>query len=92
MQFVFTVCDKAAGETCPVFRGTPVPAHWGVPDPAAIEGDLQTRQAAFRKVYGMLERRIMSFVDCKLELSRREVEQTLQAIGRMTSAEESAIL
>ncbi len=54
MDFVFTVCDQAAGETCPVWPGNPVTAHWGVPDPAAAEGTEEERMAAFRDAFMVL--------------------------------------
>ncbi len=61
MDFVFTVCDNAAGEVCPFWPGSPVTSHWGVPDPAAVEGDARTRRNAFRTAYRQLESRIRLF-------------------------------
>jgi len=61
MDFVFTVCDQAAGEVCPVWPGNPVTAHWGVPDPAAVEGTEVERRKAFREAYLALENRIKLF-------------------------------
>jgi arsenate reductase len=58
MDFVFTVCDNAAGEACPIWPGRPVTAHWGVPDPAAAEGDERERRAAFQAAARTLRRRI----------------------------------
>lgn len=58
MDFVFTVCDQASAEECPVWPGQPITAHWGVPDPAAAPGDETARMLAFREVFRMLERRI----------------------------------
>ena len=58
IDFVITVCDDAAGEACPIFPGRPVTAHWGVPDPAAVEGDDDTRRAAFVSALVVLRRRI----------------------------------
>jgi arsenate reductase len=58
MDFVFTVCDQAAGEACPVWPGQPVTAHWGMPDPTAVEGDEAARLKAFRDVAVMLKRRL----------------------------------
>lgn len=58
MDFVFTVCDQAAGETCPVWPGQPVTAHWGMPDPAAVDGDDATRERAFLDAFVTLQRRI----------------------------------
>ena len=57
-DFIFTVCDNAAGETCPVWPGKPATAHWGIPDPAAVAGDDAAKRAAFRKAYDQLARRI----------------------------------
>lgn len=58
MDFVFTVCDQAAGEACPVWPGQPVTAHWGLPDPAAVEGSTETKATAFRSAAVTLKRRI----------------------------------
>ena len=63
LHFVFTVCDNAAGETCPVWPGQPVTAHWGVPDPAAVEGTEAEIAAAFAQTYGQLRRRLEPFVN-----------------------------
>jgi arsenate reductase len=83
MDFVFTVCNQAAGEQCPVWPGHPITAHWGVPDPAAVEGTEAMRMLAFRQAFNALERRIKLFVDVRLEMSRREIEQEVQKIGRI---------
>jgi arsenate reductase len=82
MEFVFTVCDQAADEVCPVWPGNPVTAHWGVPDPASIEGtDEQCRQA-FRDAYRQLEARIKLFVALPLEkLDRMAIEREVDEIG-----------
>jgi protein-tyrosine-phosphatase len=61
MDFVFTVCDAAAAETCPVWPGKPVTAHWGVPDPAAVQGDDKAKWLAFRETFKALENRIRIF-------------------------------
>lgn len=58
MDFVITVCDRAAGESCPVWPGQPITAHWGVEDPAAVEGTLEERQQAFHRAFHILSRRI----------------------------------
>ncbi len=63
LDFIFTVCDDAAGEVCPFWPGSPVTAHWGIPDPAAAEGDEQARKDAFRSAYRQLENRIRLFID-----------------------------
>jgi arsenate reductase (thioredoxin) len=83
MDFVFTVCDQAAGETCPVWPGNPVTAHWGVPDPAAAAGTEAERMAAFRDAYHRLEARIKLFVALPLDkLDRLALKREADAIGR----------
>jgi protein-tyrosine-phosphatase len=83
MDFVFTVCDQAAGEVCPVWPGNPVTAHWGVPDPAAVEGAEEERMAAFRDAYRRLEARIKLFVALPLEkLDRLALKRKADEIGR----------
>ena len=80
LDFVFTVCDNAAGEVCPVWPGQPVTAHWGLPDPAAVEGSDDDKAKAFRDTYVALERRISLFTSLpiagldQLTLSRRVAE------------------
>ena len=61
MDFIFTVCDDAAGEVCPVWPGHPVTAHWGMPDPAAVEGSDEQKRKAFRETFRMLTNRIRLF-------------------------------
>lgn len=73
MDMIITVCDNAAGEVCPIWPGQPVTAHWGVADPAAIEGDESGRRAAFVKAFALLRRRVELLValpDAKLESIR----------------------
>lgn len=83
-DFVFTVCDNAAGETCPVWLGRPVSAHWGIPDPAAVEGDDDTRRTAFRKAYDQLARRIQLFMNLPLDkLDKFALKEQLAEIGRV---------
>jgi len=83
MDFVFTVCDSAAAETCPVWPGQPMTAHWGIPDPATAEGSEAERMLAFRHALGTLERRIGIFVDLPLEsLDRLKLQTRLDEIGR----------
>lgn len=85
MDFIFTVCAKAAGETCPVWPGQPVTAHWGVDDPAAQEGTERARIFAFRKALLELENRIKLFVNLPIEsLDRIRLKKELDYIGRIT--------
>ena len=72
MDFVITVCDNAAGEACPLWPGAPVTAHWGMPDPAAMDGDRDQRRRAFAETATLLKRRIELF-SC-LSLDRRDHE------------------
>lgn len=82
MDFVFTVCDKAA-EMCPIWPGHPVTAHWGVPDPARVEGDEGTRLAAFREAYRQLHHRIRAFTELSWNsLNEAAMKKELESIGR----------
>jgi arsenate reductase (thioredoxin) len=82
IDFVITVCDNAAGETCPVWPGKPITAHWGIPDPAAVKGDAE-QGAAFRRALADLEARIKLLVNVPVEsLDRMAVQQTLRGIGQ----------
>jgi arsenate reductase (thioredoxin) len=84
MDFVFTVCDQAAGEVCPVWPGHPVTAHWGVPDPAAVDGSEAERMLAFRDAFRALERRIKIFASLPIEkLDRMTLTSRVEAIGRL---------
>ncbi len=86
LEFVFTVCDRIANETCPVWPGQPMAAHWGVADPAAVVGDELYRLQAFRKAFRELEHRIKLFVSLPLaELDRRGLQARLDEIGRWAS-------
>jgi protein-tyrosine-phosphatase len=88
MDFVFTVCDHAAGEVCPIWPGQPITAHWGVPDPAAAEGNAGERMQAFRDAFGMLERRIKIFVALPVaSLDRITLAREVKAIGRQPHPE-----
>ena len=87
MDFVFTVCDQAAGELCPVWPGNPVTAHWGVPDPAAAEGTEAELRRAFRDAYVALENRIKLFVALPIEkLDRMAIKRNVDEIGRHGAA------
>lgn len=88
MDFVFTVCDHAAAEVCPVWPGQPVTANWGVADPAAVTGDEAARMAAFRTAFRELENRISIFADLPLRsLDKLMLQQRLDEIGRTGLAE-----
>jgi arsenate reductase len=83
LDFVFTVCDRAAAETCPVWPGQPMTAHWGVADPAAVEGDDTQRWLAFRQAFRELENRIKIFTSLPIRsLDRLKLQERLDAIGR----------
>lgn len=82
MDFVFTVCDQAAGEVCPVWPGQPMTAHWGMLDPAAVEGDEVARMMAFRMAFRELENRLKIFVALPLvSLDRLKLQRELNRIG-----------
>ncbi len=83
MHFVFTVCDDAASEVCPVWPGQPMTAHWGVPDPAAAVGTEAERRLAFADAFRMLNNRLSIFVSLPLpSLDRLQLQKRLDAIGR----------
>jgi arsenate reductase (thioredoxin) len=85
MDFVFTVCDDAAGETCPVWPGQPMTAHWGIPDPAAVTGSELEKRAAFRAAFAAMENRIRLFISLPLgSLDRMALQQRIYAIGART--------
>jgi arsenate reductase len=85
LDFVFTVCDRAAGETCPIWPGQPMSAHWGVADPAAVEGDDTQKMLAFRKALLELENRIKIFMSLPLKsLDRIKLKSKLDEIGQIT--------
>lgn len=82
MDFVFTVCDNAAGEACPVWPGQPMTAHWGVPDPAAVEGSDTAKALAFADAYRQLSNRISIFVNLPLKsLDAMALKKRLVEIG-----------
>lgn len=83
MDFVFTVCDNAANEVCPVWPGQPMTAHWGLPDPAAVEGTEAERHLAFADAYRMLLNRISVFTSLPMRsLDRLALQKRLDEIGR----------
>ncbi len=83
MHFVFTVCDSAASEVCPVWPGHPITAHWGVPDPAAVQGSDEQIQRAFSDAYARLERRISLFLALPLAtLDQMTIQSELKRIGQ----------
>jgi arsenate reductase (thioredoxin) len=83
MHFVFTVCDQAAAEPCPVWPGQPMTAHWGVHDPAAVQGSEEEKRKAFLKAYTELHRRISLFINLPFStLSKLALQQKLDEIGR----------
>ncbi|HEV8032222.1 MAG TPA: arsenate reductase ArsC [Stellaceae bacterium] len=85
MDFVFTVCDQAAGEVCPIWPGNPITAHWGVPDPAAVEGTEEERRRAFRDAFRRLEARIKLFIALPIDkLDRMALKRRAGEIGRST--------
>jgi protein-tyrosine-phosphatase len=82
LDFVFTVCDDAAGEVCPVWPGQPMTAHWGVPDPAAVAGSESAQWSAFRRAFRDLEHRIKLFASLPIgTLDRLKLQQKLDEIG-----------
>jgi protein-tyrosine-phosphatase len=88
MDFVFTVCDSAAAEVCPVWPGQPMSAHWGLPDPAAAEGSEAERRYAFADTFRMLYQRIGIFTNLPLaSLDRLSLQKRLDEIGRTEAAE-----
>jgi len=90
MDFIFTVCDNAAGEVCPVWPGHPVTAHWGLPDPAAAEGTPAERMLAFREAFRILELRIRYFLTFRFKaMSPAETQRTVIAAGKLTGDSES---
>ena len=90
-DFIITVCDNAAGETCPVWPGRPVTAHWGVEDPAAVEGSQAQKMLAFRNAFRALEHRIRVFTSLPLaSLDRMRLQHKLDEIGRQQPTADDA--
>jgi protein-tyrosine-phosphatase len=91
LHFVFTVCDQAAGEVCPVWPGQPMTAHWGIEDPAAATGGEETKRRAFFRAYTELTTRISLFLNLPIDkLDRLTLQRKLDEIGRASAAEKSA--
>lgn len=89
IDFIFTVCDNAAGEACPVWPGKPMTAHWGIADPAAVEGTDAEKAFAFRKALQELETRIKLFTSLPIDsLDRMTLQAKLRAIGKSDPAPE----
>jgi|ERR1700734_3660136 protein-tyrosine-phosphatase len=83
LDFVFTVCDNAAGEVCPYWPGQPMTAHWGVADPAAVEGTATEKWLAFREAFKVIEHRIRIFTNLPMDsLDRVKLQAHLNAIGK----------
>jgi arsenate reductase len=83
LDFVFTVCDNAAGETCPIWPGQPMTAHWGLPDPAAVQGSEAERRLAFAETLRMLNNRIAVLVSLPIKsLDKLSLQNRLREIGQ----------
>lgn len=90
MDFVFTVCDQAAAEACPVWPGQPMTAHWGVPDPAAAQGNEAEKRLAFSEAFRMLNNRISVFTSLPFaSLDSLALQKELDAIGRKNESDQS---
>jgi arsenate reductase len=91
LDFVFTVCDSAAGEVCPYWPGQPVTAHWGVEDPAAVEGSDEDKRRAFLRAMTTLQRRIELFLSLSHDkLDKLAMQRRLDEIGRIGGPEQAA--
>lgn len=87
MDFVFTVCDNAANEVCPVWPGQPMTAHWGIPDPAVVKGTEEQVRKAFREAFFLLDRRISLFLSLPMAtMDRLALKKELDAIGQQHDA------
>jgi protein-tyrosine-phosphatase len=91
LDFVFTVCDNAAGEVCPYWSGQPMTAHWGIPDPAAVEGSDTGKSLAFREAFRSMETRIKLFLSLPLaSIDRMRLKERLDAIGQTPTPTDDA--
>jgi len=89
LHFVFTVCDRAAQEICPVWPGQPMTAHWGISDPAAVGGTDEEKRRAFYTAFRELDNRIKIFTSLRLEaLDRLSLQRQLDAIGKLSTEDE----
>jgi arsenate reductase len=92
LDFVFTVCDQAAGEACPLWPGQPITAHWGVADPVGFAGTGEAKRRFFLRIYGELENRIKIFTSLRLKtLDRYTLEKRVREIGKHRVAEEEPV-
>jgi protein-tyrosine-phosphatase len=88
MDFIFTVCDSAAAETCPFWPGHPMTAHWGLPDPAAVAGTIEARRTAFKDTFVALRARLRLFTSLDVaKLDRLALKQQIQRIGQTIGAD-----
>jgi arsenate reductase (thioredoxin) len=91
LDFVFTVCDNAAGEACPYWPGQPITAHWGIPDPAAVEGTDREKSIAFREALRLMDTRIKLFLSLPLaSIDRIRLKERLDAIGQTPTKADDA--
>lgn len=91
LDFVFTVCDNAAGEVCPVWPGQPMTAHWGIEDPAAVTASTEKQQQAFKTAYFQLERRLQIFINLPIiSLDKLTLQSRLDSIGQTSDSQGSA--
>jgi arsenate reductase len=86
-DFVITVCDNAAGEACPVWPGVPITAHWGIPDPAAVQGTEMEKKSAFSQAFKAMDRRIKLFLTLPIaSIDQMRIKERMDAIGRTDDA------
>ena len=86
MDYIFTVCDQAAGEICPIWPGHPITAHWGLPDPAAVAGPSAEQAAAFRETFRVLETRVRFFLALQFKkLGRADLQRKAVEAGKLTA-------